>query len=1048
MNEAFRDANPKVLPDYTSSTYLGEQIAKGEDLVHILVVSGGRTKDYTLSEYCDGKIGTSDDVGEFHEEMLKKQYLAAQVLSGISIEHTDAEKLEIHNYTYSVRYNEDKPPEFKENKLITSHEKEVLGISGPVPQPVPRSYGTAAIIPETDPDAVLRGFAEFQHKGFLRKRLLCTTVKELLGRYVDPNGISGKILPLLREGKSVLVHGSGGMGKSTLAYMLYETMYGEYEADRSRPVPILVSPRVFAGGGPESGDLIAAVMRDSKFQQEQVRDTSGIRRDGVILFIDAIDEYLRPGSEDLDNLMVYTDGYRMLVTGRTEIRRDISGDFEENQVFDLDGSVGEQTVIDIYDRYLNGSADGARDLIDSLNGMDSAPLIAAMTATYLSDNPSVDYVNGRPVRGSLYKYLISRILEDRFRTESDPEDAVSDGMRILSEYAWLRSLYPGMDYGERVRQTAERTGSDRKVCKKVIDKFTDSGNPDRPFLHTSVQDYLLARWIVDQSSADAPDGCFMEVMFPTDVQRFLGDIIRVTPGLAVRIVDFCKRMIAESESKGQMKDNYQTKMMYMMARGAMVGDIKSAEAVKRYFGKIINENEPSPQLAVALLCAAMLGDMSAEGLYYEDLHQDRFAEIVRAMYMIYMGDLGPNEPEFRDVRGGYFDSTARRYLEDIGERNLRRDNRSKYLCRTQTTLVRTFLKKGYLLRDKDILLRISSIDPGEVLGNVFVPKFEENLKKQGADPAVYRKILSDELDRLRTIAGSMVADSGFAKLFRSAEDGDADSQFELGMAYADGTRGAQQSDMMALKWFRRAAKQDNADAQFMLGTMYEEGRGVPQFDDRAVELYCEALASGRRDAIDRLILLADRDCVSAQRALVETYWGEGSYGEAMKWTCRMADMDADEALFHLLVVCQSGEGGPESVRTAADWFRGAAERGIVTAQNCLGMLFENGRGVQQSDAEAAKWWRKAADQGHWDAQYHLGLAYYNGEGVQQSYAEALKWWMKAADQDHLEAQCRLGLMYRDGIGVEQSYAEAEKWFRKAADQGSEEAQLALDSICE
>lgn len=77
--------------------------------------------------------------------------------------------------------------------------------------------------------------------------------------------------------------------------------------------------------------------------------------------------------------------------------------------------------------------------------------------------------------------------------------------------------------------------------------------------------------------------------------------------------------------------------------------------------------------------------------------------------------------------------------------------------------------------------------------------------------------------------------------------------------------------------------------------------------------------------------------------------------------------------------------------TAYRLMKPLAEKGQVTAQYNLGVMYFKGEGVQQNYAEAAKWYRKAAEQGYAKAQYNLGLLYYNGQGVTQNYILAHMW---------------------------------------------------------
>ena len=72
-------------------------------------------------------------------------------------------------------------------------------------------------------------------------------------------------------------------------------------------------------------------------------------------------------------------------------------------------------------------------------------------------------------------------------------------------------------------------------------------------------------------------------------------------------------------------------------------------------------------------------------------------------------------------------------------------------------------------------------------------------------------------------------------MLRGAEQGNADSQFWLGVAYEQNWFGT--TDLKeAAKWYRKAAEQGQPDAQASLGMLYEDGDGVEQ-DYRAAALW-------------------------------------------------------------------------------------------------------------------------------------------------------------------------------------------------------------------
>ena len=82
------------------------------------------------------------------------------------------------------------------------------------------------------------------------------------------------------------------------------------------------------------------------------------------------------------------------------------------------------------------------------------------------------------------------------------------------------------------------------------------------------------------------------------------------------------------------------------------------------------------------------------------------------------------------------------------------------------------------------------------------------------------------------------------KWFRkAAEQGDANAQAYLGLAYTEG-RGVRQDYTEAVKWFRKAAEQGHANAQAILGFSYLLGKGVQVNKSLAKEWFGKACDNG------------------------------------------------------------------------------------------------------------------------------------------------------------------------------------------------------------
>jgi S1-C subfamily serine protease len=97
---------------------------------------------------------------------------------------------------------------------------------------------------------------------------------------------------------------------------------------------------------------------------------------------------------------------------------------------------------------------------------------------------------------------------------------------------------------------------------------------------------------------------------------------------------------------------------------------------------------------------------------------------------------------------------------------------------------------------------------------------------------------------LRALLGESVDVAKLAELReRAAAQGDALSQYNFGMMYAQG-KGMPKDKVKAAEWWRKAAEQGLAEAQAKLGSAYALGKGVPKDSAKAVEWWEKAAAQG------------------------------------------------------------------------------------------------------------------------------------------------------------------------------------------------------------
>ena len=94
----------------------------------------------------------------------------------------------------------------------------------------------------------------------------------------------------------------------------------------------------------------------------------------------------------------------------------------------------------------------------------------------------------------------------------------------------------------------------------------------------------------------------------------------------------------------------------------------------------------------------------------------------------------------------------------------------------------------------------------------------------------------------------------FKEFLAAAEEGHADSQFNVAVMYEQGL-GVGKDESEAVVWYGKAASQGNAAAQFNLGVLYENGRGTKIDYKKANEWYRKASVQGDALAIGNLGML-------------------------------------------------------------------------------------------------------------------------------------------------------------------------------------------------
>ena len=312
---------------------------------------------------------------------------------------------------------------------------------------------------------------------------------------------------------------------------------------------------------------------------------------------------------------------------------------------------------------------------------------------------------------------------------------------------------------------------------------------------------------------------------------------------------------------------------------------------------------------------------------------------------------------------------------------------------------------------------------------------------------------------------------------RSADMGDPEGMYNLGVCYEYGQRGLTEDKVKAVEWYRKAAEAGNAAAMYSLGKCYEFCiGGLAQDFVKLVEWYRKAAEAGNAQGMYALALCyedgyfltrdgekaiewyqkaAEAGDVKAMNYLgynyefgIELTWDAE---KAMEWYQKAAeagDVKAMKRLGHSYEIGGTGLMLTTNKVKALEWYQKAAEAGDTLAMRGIGSLYEDGGGgLTEDGAKAVEWYKKAVEAGDAYAMYDLGNLYgYGKGGLTKDEAKAVEWYRKAAEGGVEAAMRRLGYAYANGTwGLTKDEAKAVEWYQKAAEAGDEVAMCKLGS---
>ena len=181
-------------------------------------------------------------------------------------------------------------------------------------------------------------------------------------------------------------------------------------------------------------------------------------------------------------------------------------------------------------------------------------------------------------------------------------------------------------------------------------------------------------------------------------------------------------------------------------------------------------------------------------------------------------------------------------------------------------------------------------------------------------------------------------------LRQEAADGNARSQFLLGVMSDNGLGPIALDPREAARWYRIAAERGSVEAQFRLASAHFVGRGV---------------AKDKSEAVHWLERAAEQGFTPAMRSLAELY-GSGKVaaddpGAAEKLIARAAQLGDAEAQFTYAGWLETGHGMTPDPSAALTWYRRAADQGHVPAQLQLGRSLAGPSAADEQALEGLMW---------------------------------------------------------------------------------------------
>lgn len=246
-----------------------------------------------------------------------------------------------------------------------------------------------------------------------------------------------------------------------------------------------------------------------------------------------------------------------------------------------------------------------------------------------------------------------------------------------------------------------------------------------------------------------------------------------------------------------------------------------------------------------------------------------------------------------------------------------------------------------------------------------------------------------------TATAQELGESSVDELRTESAKGNPEADFQLGLR-ASMQRLPGESPIKAYEYLRRSADAGHLEASFLLGSLYLKGFAGQQPSLQAAERY--------------LRQAAERGHAGAQEKIGQYHLSHANNpSEAARWFQAAANQGLPSAENNLGLLYAEGKGVSKDPARAFELINRAASKGLPGAKHNLGLLYKSGNGVATDPARAKQLFEEAAQLGYQRSQYVLAQMHMKGEGIPQNPVETLKWLMLSSsgkDREILEVSRR------------------------------------------